>query len=71
MSSISRVSDEEVSSVIRYLDPDLHDDLEDEVHRAEQQSGHRIKLVFLISSAAVILYLTALRYLPAVVRLLN
>ena len=66
---MNSVSDEEVSFAIRYLDPDLHE--VDEVHQTNLPSWRWVKPVFVILPIAGILYFTALRYLPAVVRLLN
>lgn len=70
MNSIWKVSDTEVSSAIRYLDPDVSDD--GNVHREiELRSRRRVKTFIVIFAIAAVLYLTALRYWPAFVRLLN
>ncbi|MBZ5506603.1 MAG: hypothetical protein LAO78_14185 [Acidobacteriia bacterium] len=72
MSSISRISAEEVSFAIRYLDPDLQNDVEEhEVCQVQPQFGHQVKLFFVVVSIAVLSYFATLRYLPAVIRLLN
>ena len=70
MSSTWKVSDTEVSSAIRYLDPDLVDGREIH-HGAEVHSRRWIKVSIVILSIAAILYITSLKYWPAVVRLLS
>jgi hypothetical protein len=70
MNSIWKVSDEEVSSAIRYLDPDVPDDRN--VHREiELRSRRRVKTFIVIFAIVAVLYLIALKYWPAFVRLLN
>ena len=70
MNSIWKVSDTEVSSVIRYLDPDVPDDRKVH-HEIELRSRQRVKMFIVIFAIAAILYITALRYWPAFVRLLS
>lgn len=70
MNSIWKISDTEVSSAIRYLDPDLADG-QKIYHEAEVHARRWVKVSIVILSIAVILYITALRYWPAVVRLLS
>jgi hypothetical protein len=69
MSSIWKISDTEVSSAIRYLDPDFFDDRK--IHHAEARSRRWIKGSLVILSIAAILYITALRFWPVVLRLLS
>lgn len=70
MNSTWKVSDTEVSSAIRYLDPDVLDDRN--VHReTELRSRRRVKTFIVIFAIAAALYITALRYWPAFVRLLS
>lgn len=72
MNSLGKVSDEEVSAIIRYLDPDFHGSLKIEKRRRlTSRSIKRIALGFVIVSIGVVLYFAALRYLPAVMRLLH
>lgn len=70
MSSIWKVSDTEVSSAIRYLDPDLVDDRNTH-HGAEVRSRRWVKVPIVILSIAAILYITAIKYWPDVVHLLR
>jgi hypothetical protein len=70
MSSIWKVSDTEVSSAIRYLDPDFFDDRKIH-HGAEARSRRWIKGSLVILSIVAILYMTAHRFWPVVLRLLS
>jgi hypothetical protein len=70
MSSIWKVSDTEVSSAIRYLDPDLIGGRNIH-HGAEVHSRRWVKVAIVILSIAAILYITALKYWPAIMRLLS
>jgi hypothetical protein len=69
MNSLGKVSDEEVSSSIRYLDPDFHDAFKSQ--KRTSRSSRWVVLGFVLVSTSVVLYIAALRYLPAVMRLLN
>jgi carbon starvation protein CstA len=71
MNSIWKVSDTEVSSAIRYLDPDLLDDNKNVHRETELRSRRRVKTFIVIFAIAAILYITALKYWPAFVRLLS
>jgi len=72
MNPPQKVSDEEVSYAIRYLDPDLADDSEQTELRVRKKKYERwAGITLLIVSLAFGLYATVLKYLPAVMRLFN
>ncbi len=70
VNSIWKVSDAEVSSAIRYLDPDLQDDSKTG-WRSNPRLRRRVKVAFVIVTIAAIVYIAVLEYLPAVGRLLS
>ncbi len=71
MKPTGKVSDEEVSAAIRYLDPDFHESSQtDKHHGANSRSRRWIAASLLILAAGVIVYVV-LRYLPAIVHLLH
>ncbi|HEX7287294.1 MAG TPA: hypothetical protein VF532_14000 [Candidatus Angelobacter sp.] len=72
MNPPQKMSDEEVSFAIRYLDPDLADDLEQtEVRLKNRKYERRAGITLLILSIGFSMYATVLRFLPAVMRLFN
>ena len=72
MNPPQKVSDEEVSFAIRYLDPDLADDPEQTGVRLQKRKyERRAGITLLILSIGFSMYATVLRFLPAVMRLFN
>lgn len=71
MNPQQKVSDEEVSLAIRYLDPDLAGDPEQTEPRLKKKYARWAAITLLILSIAVSLYATVLKHLPAVMRLFN
>ncbi len=73
MKPMSNLSDEEISSAIRYLDPEFHQDESKAIQkrRAASRSRRWLAIGLGIASIGVVLYTIVLRYLPAVIRLLN
>ena len=70
VNSIWKVSDAEVSTAIRYLDPDLQDGSKIAC-RFKLRLKRNVTVAFVISSIAAILYIAVTKYLPMVVRLLS
>jgi hypothetical protein len=72
MNLIGRISDEEVSVAIRYLDPELPEGWEvDEKDKTEMRSGCQAKIACMVSSLGIIVWITAVRYIPTISQLLN
>ncbi len=72
MSSLGKVSDEEVSSTIRYLDPDFQVGVKVEERPHGPSRARRWAILGLVVlSIGAALYVAAVRYLPAVMRLFN
>ena len=70
MAPIGRVSDEEVSAVIRYLDPDLDPVPKSQSLRA-LNSGFDLRGTFLVILGLAILLATAATVVPILMRLLD
>lgn len=65
-----KVSDEEVWTAIRYLDPDGYQNLKKlEVPSSRSKYARRLKTGILVLIVLFILYVTAVRYLPAALHL--
>lgn len=72
MNLIGRVSDEEVLAAIRYLDPELLDGRKREENEGiETRSRRQAEIACVVSSIGVILWITALRYLPTIWQFLS
>lgn len=72
MSSSWRISDLDVVAEIIYLDPDLTDDTEPGGGSSSKRRFSRLSIsIAVILSILLSLYLIALRYWPAILRLLN
>ncbi len=69
MSSISKVTDEEVACAIRYLDPDLYDDPGWHSLRQTTRFGWWARTALIVAAVFAALYFSALKYLPAIIRL--
>lgn len=71
MNSSWRISDEEIFAEITYLDPDLQDDAIPGARSSSKLRVRRSISIALILSVFIFLYFIALRYWPAIVRLMN
>jgi len=65
------VSEEEVFSAIRYLDPDLPDGSKLDEYQAILRSRRRLKLGLLVVFVVIFLSIAIAKLFPASVRLLN
>jgi hypothetical protein len=72
MSSTERVSDEEVSRAIRYLDPDLQHGLQISIlDNASSSSARWHRAGLMIALPCLSFYFYVQRYFSAVIRLFN
>lgn len=67
-----RISDDDVSFAIRYLDPDLCDEpAKPRRHAGRRKKRHWVRLALLIVWISIALYFSVLRWLPALVRFIG